>query len=381
MKSISVQYQELKEGKMNKHQFLRNARMMFPNFVTNHNSFDDSVKILKNKGLLNEGDAVKGTPDKAPSYDYPTQPAKYKKVVQEPEVDEQDGIYPATTVTDIPKEEVSKPIKSKNRPDGLEPIKDKDTKNEMKKVRIVKESKKNLTEANITPKQIQDKYNEMFGKNPQTKFADVAKALGVSEQEIAMALFSPDLAKGMGSIREADTVSIKSAAKKGLSTGDFSELDALVFGKPLKETEEDKKKDESPSLVPGTSVKMSPQAQDKIKDFLSQFRSAGASAPGESANKLKDKIKEMLHNFINEYEEGDESDEAPSVPGVVGIIVKDMINNIESNDLNLEFSDKDVIDIFNNFQDKIGHRYSDDQFEAIIDGAVTDLKKKGYNIK
>ena len=28
MKSISVQYQELKEGKMNRHQFLRNARMI-----------------------------------------------------------------------------------------------------------------------------------------------------------------------------------------------------------------------------------------------------------------------------------------------------------------------------------------------------------------
>jgi hypothetical protein len=156
MKSISVQYQELKEGRMTQHQFLRNARMLFPNFVTNHNSFDDSVKILKSKGLLNEGNAVKGTPDKAPSYDYPTQPAKYKKVVQEPEVDEQDGIYPATTVTDIPKEEVSKPIKSKNRPDGLESAKDKDKKNEMKKIRIVKESKKSLTElTSVSDKEIQ----------------------------------------------------------------------------------------------------------------------------------------------------------------------------------------------------------------------------------
>jgi DNA-binding Lrp family transcriptional regulator len=375
MKSISVQYQELKEGKINRHQFLRNARMMFPNFVTNHNSFDDSVKILKNKGLLNEGDAVKGTPDKAPSYDYPTQPAKYKKVVQEPEVDEQDGIYPATTVTDIPKEEVSKPIKSKNRPDGLEPIKPNDTKNEMKKVRIVKESKKNLTEANVTPKQIQDKYNEMFGKNPQTTFSDVAKALGVSEQDIAVALFTAPI------FEAGSASSIKSAAKKGMSTGDYSELDALVLGKPLKETEDDKKKDKSPSLVPGTSVKMSPQAQDKIKDFLGQFRSAGASAPGESANKLKDKIKEMLHDFINEYEEGDESDEAPSVPGVIDMIVKAIINDIESNDLNLEFNAKDIEDELNNFQDKIGHRYSDDQFEAIIDGAVAELKKQGYNIK
>jgi hypothetical protein len=139
MKNISGQYQDLLEGKMTQAQFLRNARMMFPNYVTNHNSFDDSVKILKTKGMLVEGDAVKGTPDKAPEYDYPTQPGKYKKVVQEPEVDEQDGIYPATTLTDIPKEEVSKPVKSKTRPDGLEDIKNNDTKNEMKKVKVVKE--------------------------------------------------------------------------------------------------------------------------------------------------------------------------------------------------------------------------------------------------
>jgi len=140
MKNISVQYQELQEGKMNQAQFLRNARMMFPSLVTNLNSFDDSVKILKTKGMLVEGDAVKGAPDKEPTYDYPTQPGKYKKVEQSPEVDEQDGIYPATTLTDIPKEKVSKPIKSKTRPDGLEDIKNNDTKNELKKVKVVKEN-------------------------------------------------------------------------------------------------------------------------------------------------------------------------------------------------------------------------------------------------
>jgi len=140
MKNISGQYQDLLEGRMTQSQFLRNARMMFPSFVTNHNSFEDSVTILKQKGMLTEGDAVKGVPNKAPEYDYPTQPGKYKKVEQSPEVDEQDGIYPATTLTDIPKEKVSKRVVSKTRPDGLEDIKDKDTKNEMKKVRVVKEN-------------------------------------------------------------------------------------------------------------------------------------------------------------------------------------------------------------------------------------------------
>jgi hypothetical protein len=140
MKNISTQYQDLLEGKMTKHQFLRNARMMFPSFVTNHNSFADSVSILKTKGMLVEGNAVKGTPDKEPTYDSPTPDAKtkYKKVEQSPEVDEQDGIYPATTLTDIPKVKTNKKVKDISS--GLEPIKDNDTKNEMKKVKVVKEN-------------------------------------------------------------------------------------------------------------------------------------------------------------------------------------------------------------------------------------------------
>jgi hypothetical protein len=143
MKNISSQYQELQEGKMTKHQFLRNARMMFPSFITNQNSFADSVAILKTKGMLVEGDAVKGTPDKEPTYDSPTPDAKtkYKKVEQSPEVDEQDGVYPATTLTDIPKVKANKKVKDTSS--GLEPIKDKDTKNEMKKVKVVKEGVQN----------------------------------------------------------------------------------------------------------------------------------------------------------------------------------------------------------------------------------------------
>jgi len=50
-------------------------------------------------------------------------------------------------------------------------------------------SKRIISENNVTSQQIQDKYNEMFGKNSQTTFTDVAKALGISEPEIAAALF------------------------------------------------------------------------------------------------------------------------------------------------------------------------------------------------
>lgn len=54
MKSTKQQYIDLVEGKMSKANFMRNIRMNFPQYVTNVTSFDDSVKILKNKGILNE---------------------------------------------------------------------------------------------------------------------------------------------------------------------------------------------------------------------------------------------------------------------------------------------------------------------------------------
>lgn len=40
-----------------------------------------------------------------------------------------------------------------------------------------------------SPEDIKKKYSEMFGKNPQTTFADVAKFYGMDETEIGMILF------------------------------------------------------------------------------------------------------------------------------------------------------------------------------------------------
>ena len=64
------------------------------------------------------------------------------------------------------------------------------------------ELEEDLNEA-ITADTIQKKYNEMFGKNPQTKFADVAKALNTTEQEIAAALFFAPMFEA-DELKEAD---------------------------------------------------------------------------------------------------------------------------------------------------------------------------------
>jgi hypothetical protein len=52
-------------------------------------------------------------------------------------------------------------------------------------------TKPTLEENSISKEAIQKKYNEMFGKDPNTTFAKVAKALGITEPEIAQALFMP----------------------------------------------------------------------------------------------------------------------------------------------------------------------------------------------
>jgi hypothetical protein len=54
MKSIQNQYNQLVEGNLSQANFMRAVRMTFPQYVTNVTSFTDSVKILKNKGILSE---------------------------------------------------------------------------------------------------------------------------------------------------------------------------------------------------------------------------------------------------------------------------------------------------------------------------------------
>jgi hypothetical protein len=56
MKSIKQQYIDLQEGNMSQANFMRNLRMTMPQYITNLSSFEDSVRILKNKGILTEAD-------------------------------------------------------------------------------------------------------------------------------------------------------------------------------------------------------------------------------------------------------------------------------------------------------------------------------------
>jgi hypothetical protein len=55
MKTLQQQYILIKEGKGNKDHFLKQARNLFPEFITPINDYNTTVHILKSKSILNEG--------------------------------------------------------------------------------------------------------------------------------------------------------------------------------------------------------------------------------------------------------------------------------------------------------------------------------------
>lgn len=54
MRTLQEKYNGINEGKFTKDQFLRDARMEQPSLVTHFNGYDDAVKILKNRGMIQE---------------------------------------------------------------------------------------------------------------------------------------------------------------------------------------------------------------------------------------------------------------------------------------------------------------------------------------
>ena len=58
--TLQDQYKQIQEGKGNKNHFLKQARHLFPEYVNHYNSFNETVKILKDKSILTENKAGLG---------------------------------------------------------------------------------------------------------------------------------------------------------------------------------------------------------------------------------------------------------------------------------------------------------------------------------
>ena len=56
--TASEKFKAVNEGKLAKSEFVRQMRQLFPNYISPMNGFTDSVRILKNRGLINEETGV-----------------------------------------------------------------------------------------------------------------------------------------------------------------------------------------------------------------------------------------------------------------------------------------------------------------------------------
>jgi hypothetical protein len=54
MRTLTEKYNGVLKGTFSKDQFLKEARMQHPNLVTQHNSYQDAISILKNRGTISE---------------------------------------------------------------------------------------------------------------------------------------------------------------------------------------------------------------------------------------------------------------------------------------------------------------------------------------
>jgi hypothetical protein len=54
MRTLQEKYNAIQEGKFSKEHFLAEARMQQPQLITRFNGYDDAVKILKNRGMIQE---------------------------------------------------------------------------------------------------------------------------------------------------------------------------------------------------------------------------------------------------------------------------------------------------------------------------------------
>ena len=55
MKTLQEQYNLIQEGKGHKDMFLKSARRLFPEYITNFATYGEATTILKQRGILNEG--------------------------------------------------------------------------------------------------------------------------------------------------------------------------------------------------------------------------------------------------------------------------------------------------------------------------------------
>jgi len=223
---------------MSQANFMRNIRMTMPQFVTNVTSFGDTVKILKNKGIITENMAKANYEDpitlaKAVADAHPElqrfaledrkmfQRAAFKyaaELMKSADLSDRvqmnlingyaDEDWPSDFISALGSALESSAVSENNDPEVETNNKDAEFDAMLKQLEDEKTGEEevaaqyDLEEGTLTVKQIVDKFEELLDRNPNTKVDDLAKVLNTTKEELAKILGIPDLYPSKPSMNE-----------------------------------------------------------------------------------------------------------------------------------------------------------------------------------
>jgi len=237
MKTLQEKYNAVLEGNFSKSQFVRSAKMEMPRFISPYNGFDDTVQILKNKGMLSEAKA------ETPEYDKPA--PGYSLEALERGVDyelEKAGVNTATETATEDQYEKAKSKAEKNLdkdPNFYLHLLSGDSKNVNKHDREVEVDQKKLFKGTVDPKGGKaegntDTFNAMkkanLNEETKKKLAKLLKEGAVEDLAKKLGIDVDKLQASIDKIKKSEDIATAAAAKAAKPTysEDVSEGDPIV---------------------------------------------------------------------------------------------------------------------------------------------------------
>jgi hypothetical protein len=340
MKNINQQYIDLKEGKISTTQFLRNARLMHPNYITNVTSFNDAVKILKNKSVIFEAKEEKYAinPDMV-------NPFELKKGIDK-EMEKCDDYEKAKkkALSNLAKcsNYYTKLLAGESTRQHKTPKQgDVDTQNGMKKVKTIKEIYI-LMEQDLAPNSTVKQASQFIHSNPTLK----------------------DLSGDISLQSSGNDAILKYMYWEPLPHEALSKLE-LQFN-----VQEEEDHDEDTGGMVSYMLKLKDGVADK-KDLgksFSKFTTNHAHELNERELKLKESIKSIVREIISEYELDEQGgDNPPSKDFIIDAAVS-KVGEYLADEAGGEMTvPKSIVDqILQDLENQYAHQYGDEIFQDIL---------------
>ena len=380
--------------------FMRSLRMQFPQYVTNVTSFNDAVRILKSKSILTENINLKPEDEKEIKVDGEEEIlALLDKIEQE-----KAGEEAIMSQYDPMEEDQLTEGKGKDlNPNQIHPSELRmGIKVEMEHTDDPKKAEK-IALDHLAENPYYYTALKLSGVESPSKPKEKAKK-EVKAKKKKESTQLVDLVNGMKKVKMPKTV--KEAMEVDPKGGLVDTPDEDVFIKRLQQSTgliQALSKINTPAELDGlfdailndTSVSnLSKQTiVSALRKVLDQMNSANwssskvankiFSAPQQQAlsknlDKFKESLREMVREELAEYEAGDEGDGVPSKKTAAREITDKAVDYIDdyNEGESKEYKKKWLDNVFDSYEDKVGHRYDNDVFQDVIDM----LKAKGYTM-